>query len=166
MVSSIPNQPEIVNPYFSGKDNSVKTGDPQFFVLTDSAATVEEMENAIWQNIGGHEIISLARRDLLEGKNLDYKLINNLKDLQEEYNPKTLFPIEDVINKYFEKFGLSFQNFLPTSEQLLRIEDGLDSPVVLDEENNVVIYVRNVKDNQEVDVQIMASQELLRDTIY
>lgn len=166
MISSTPNHPDLNSPYFSGSDSSVKTGDPQFFVLSDPAATVEEMENAIWQNIGGHEIISLARRDLVDGKNLDYKLINNLKDLQEEYNSKTIFPIEDIITKYFERFGLRLEDFVPTSESLSRIDGGVNSPVVLDQNNNVVIYVKNIKDNQDVEVQVLGSQQLLRDTIY
>jgi hypothetical protein len=166
LVSAIPNQPEPGNPYYSQRDNSTKTGDPQFFVLTDPAATVEEMENAIWQNIGGHEIISLARRDLVDGINLDYNLINNLKSLQEEYNPQTIFPIEDIITKYFERFGLKFQDFVPDPESLSRIDDGIDSPVILDDNGDIVIYVKNIKDNQEVEIQILGSQELLRDTIY
>jgi len=166
LVSAIPNQPELVEPYFSQRDDSTKTGDPQFFVLTDSAFTVEDLENAIWQNIGGHEIISLARRDLVDGQNLDYKLINNLKDLQEEYNPKTIFPIEDIITKYFDRFGLKFENFLPSSEALSRIDDGIDQPVVLDDDNNIVVYVKNIKENQEVEIQVLGSEALLRDTIY
>lgn len=166
MLSSKPNQPEIINPYSSQTDSSVKTGDPQFFVLTDPLATTQDMENAIWQNIGGHEIISLARRDLVDGKNLNYSLINNLASLQEEYNPKTIFPIEDIITKYFERFGLSLEKFLPSQRDLNNIEAGLASPVILDENKNVVVYVRNIKDNQEVEIQIIQSQELLRDTIY
>ena len=166
MVSSIPNQPELVEPYFSQRDDSTKTGDPQFFVLTDSAFTVEDLENAIWQNIGGHEIISLARRDLVDGQNLDYKLINNLKDLQEEYNPKTIFLIEDIITKYFDRFGLKFENFLPSSQALSRIDDGIDQPVVLDDDSNIVVYVKNIKENQEVEIQVLGSEALLRDTIY
>jgi len=166
LVSSIPNQPELVEPYFSQRDDSTKTGDPQFFVLTDSAFTVEDLENAIWQNIGGHEIISLARRDLVDGQNLDYKLINNLKDLQEEYNPKTIFLIEDIITKYFDRFGLKFENFLPSSQALSRIDDGIDQPVVLDDDSNIVVYVKNIKENQEVEIQVLGSEALLRDTIY
>lgn len=166
MVSSTPNQPESVNPYFSQKDSSVKTGDPQFFVLSDSSRTVEDLESAIWQNIGGHEIISLARRDIVDGKSLNYNLINNLRDLQEEYNPKTVFPIEDILVKYFERFGLRFEDFLPSSEDLNAISEGLELPIQLEEDGNLVIYVKNVKDNQEVEVQVIGSSELLRDTIY
>lgn len=164
MVSSTPNIPESSGSYFANNDNSTKTGDPQFFVLSDPAATVEEMENAIWQNIGGHEIISLARRDLLDGINLNYNLISNLKELQREYNPQTILPIEDIIAKYFERFGLKFENFLPSARQLQ--SQGASSPVELDSEGNIVIYVKNIKDNQEVEVQVLGAEGLFRDTIY
>lgn len=166
MVDSIPNRPSSENPYFSQRDASVKTADPQFFVISDSTATIEELENALWQNIGGHEIISLSRRDLVDGKNLDYTLINNLRQLSEEYDPKTLFAIEDTSVKYFNKFGLKFENFLPSDQSLEEISAGLRSPVVMDEDGNVVIYVKNIKDNQEVEIQAIAADELLRDTIY
>ena len=166
MVDSKPNRPDGQNPYFSQRDSSVKTADPQFFVISDSAATVEELENAIWQNIGGHEIISLSRRDLVDGTNLDYTLINNLRQLSEEYDPKTLFAIEDTSTKYFNKFGLKFENFLPSDASLDEISSGLRSPVTIDGNGNVVVYVKNIKDNQEVEVQTIAADELLRDTIY
>lgn len=166
MISSIPNQPQANEVYFAQQDKSVRTADPQFFVLTDPASTVEDLENAIWQNIGGHEIISLARRDLVDGQNLNYKLINNLKDLQEEYNPKTIFPIEDIITKYFDRFGLRFESFLPSKELLAQIDSNIDQPVVLDSNNNVIVYVKNIKDNQEVEIQVLGSDNLLRDTIY
>lgn len=166
MVNSTPLVPDELEPYYSRRDDSTKNADPQFFVVADPASTVEDMENAIWQNIGGHEIISLARRDLVDGINLDYTLINNLKELQQEYNPKTIFAIEDVATTTFKRFGLSFANFLPTVEELEAIQEGLSSPVVLDDSGNIVIYVKNIRDDQEVEAQIISSEELLRDTIY
>lgn len=164
MVNATPNQPEVINPYFSQRDSSVKTGDPQFFVLPEPTITANDLENAIWQNIGGHEIISLARRDLVDGKSLNYNLINNLRELQAEYNPQTIFPIEDIISKYFDKFGLRFENFLPSTQDLAN--NGVASPVVLESDGDLIIFIKNIKDNQEVEIQVIGSGELLRDTIY
>lgn len=166
MVYSTPMVPDEPEPYYSRRDDSTKNADPQFFVVADPASTVEDMENAIWQNIGGHEIISLARRDLVDGINLDYTLINNLQDLQKEYNPKTIFAIEDVATTIFKRFGLNFASFLPTNEDLEAIQEGLNSPVVLNDNGDIVVYIKNIREDQEVDVQIISSEDVLRDTIY
>jgi hypothetical protein len=166
MVNSVANQPNPDRSYSTKRDDSVLSSEPQFFVGVDPAATIEEMENAIWQNIGGHEIISLVRRDLVEGINLDYSLVSNLSKFFQEYNPKTIFSIENVSANFFERFGIKLERYVPSVRSLGLIREGLTSPVTLDERGRVVVYLSNIEDNKEVEVQILNSGNLLRDTIY
>jgi hypothetical protein len=166
VVNSVARQPLPEDPYSSKRDESVLSSEPQFFVGVDPTATIEEMENAIWQNIGGHEIISLVRRDLVDGTNVDYSVINNLKKLFEEYNPRTIFSIENSASAIFQRFGIKLENYVPSTRKLLQIREGLTVPVTRDEDGQVVVYVQDVRDDQEVEVQILGSRRILRDTIY
>jgi len=167
MVNSLANQPKPERNYSTKTDASVLPSEPQFFVGIDPAATIEEMENAIWQNIGGHEIISLVRRDLVDGININYSLVSNLKKLREEYNPSTIFSIENVSANLFERFGLRLENYVPSVRALGQISANITSPVVKNPSGpGVAIYVSNLLEDQEIEVQVISSGRLFRDTIY
>ena len=94
MVDAVANQPNSLNEN-TFKLDRFKIADPQHIVSTDPAANVEEMQNTLWQNIGGHEIISLARRDLVSGKRISYQIIADLQKLDSEYNPRSIISIEN-----------------------------------------------------------------------
>lgn len=163
MVDAVANQPEPVS---NNIIDSLKIADPQFILSTDPAATIEEMQNVLWQSIGGHEIISLARRDLVDGKNINYQLISDLQKLFAEYNPKTIASIENSTPLYFNKFGIKFEKYLPSEYDLAAIDPNLKNPVSIDVNNNITIYVSNIKDSYDIEVQSITSEEVFRDTIY
>lgn len=166
MVDSVAKQPSPNRSYSSKRDESVLSSEPQFFVGVDPSATVEEMENAIWQNIGGHEIISLVRRDLVDGINSDYSLVSNLKKLFQEYNPQTIFSIENVSATFFSRFGIKLEDYVPDDRKLSQIAGSPASPVILDNKGNIVIYTKNLDGDKEVEVQLLSTGNILRDTIY
>jgi hypothetical protein len=166
MLESFAKQPSPGDSYSAKQDESVLSSEPQFFVGVDPAATIEEMENAIWQNIGGHEIISLVRRDLVDGINLDYSLVSNLKRLFQEYNPLTIFSIENSASVIFERFGIKLEKYVPSARKLSQIDPDLTVPVTVDSDGRVVVYVQDIREDQEVEVQVLGSQQILRDTIY
>ena len=165
MVGAVANQPQPQNGS-ANKLKNFKIADPQFVISTDPTKTVEDMENLIWQGIGGHEIISLARRDLVDGKNINYGLISGLQKLFEEYNSKTIIAIENSSPLYFGKFGIRFELYLPSTQILQTVQLGLNNPVQVDQNNNITIYVVNIKDSYDVEVQSLSAEEILRDTIY
>jgi len=167
MINAIANQPSPQNVLIN-KLKNFKIADPQFVLSVDPASSPEEMENLIWQGIGGHEILSLARRDLVDGKNINYELISGLIQLSQEYSPKTIMSIENSSPLYFNAFGIRFDLYLPSPQNLegLGIIPPLKNPISIDDKNNITIYVLNVKDSYEVEVQSLTAEEVLRDTIY
>jgi hypothetical protein len=165
LVNAVANQPAPPTPPSGGQKN-FKVADPQFVLSADPTASTEEMENAIWQAIGGHEIISLARRDLIDGKNINYSLISELQKLFAEYNPKTIISIENATPLYFNNFGIRFEQYVPSQRLLSETVEGLKNPISIDDKNNITIYVSNIKDSYDVEIQSITAQEVLRDTIY
>jgi len=165
MVDAVANQPNSLNEN-TFKLDRFKIADPQYIVSTDPAANVEEMQNTLWQNIGGHEIISLARRDLVSGKRISYQIIADLQKLDSEYNPRSIISIENSSPFYFNNFGIKFEKYLPSEDALQTVDPNLSNPITINANNDITIYVSNIKDSYEVEVQSIASEELLRDTIY
>ena len=165
MVNPVANQPSPE--YFpTSKLSRFKIADPQYILSVDPASTIEEMQNTLWQGIGGHEIISIVRRDLVDGSNKDYGLIFDLQKLFAEYNPKTILLIENSSPLYFNKFGIKFEKYLPAEKLLRAVSENLQNPIELDSEGNVVIYVQNLDSSFEVQVQSITAKESFRDTMY
>ena len=165
MVESVANQPSP-NTENRQRMDAFKIADPQYILSTDPAATIEEMQNTLWQGIGGHEIISLARRDLVDGKNISYGLISDLQQLFIEYNPKTIASIENASPLYFNSFGITFDSYLPSEADLAQIDQFLKNPVTLGVNNTITIYVSNIEDSYEIEVESLTSEKIFRDTIY
>jgi hypothetical protein len=165
LVEPVANQPSP-NTQNRQRLDAFKIADPQYILSTDPAATIEEMQNTLWQGIGGHEIISLARRDLVDGKNISYGLISDLQQLFVEYNPKTIASIENASPLYFNSFGIIFDNYLPSEADLVQIDPFLENPVTLGANNTITIYVSNIEDSHEVEVESLTSEKIFRDTIY
>lgn len=165
MVEPVANQP-TPNAGNRKRIDAFKIADPQYIISTDPAATIEEMQNTLWQGIGGHEIISLARRDLVDGKNISYGLISDLKELFIEYNPKTIASIENASPLYFNSFGIIFNNHLPSEFDLARINPTLQNPVTVEENNIITIYVSNIEDSHEVEVESITSEKIFTDTVF
>jgi hypothetical protein len=165
LVEPVANQP---SPNADGRRriDAFKIADPQYILSTDPAATIEEMQNTLWQGIGGHEIISLARRDLVDGKNISYGLISDLQQLFAEYNPKTIASIENASPLYFNSFGITFDSYLPSEADLAQIDPLLQNPVTIGASNNITIYVSNIEDSYEIEVESLTSEKIFRDTIY
>lgn len=165
MVDAVANQPSPI--YQSvNKLSRFKVADPQYVVSKDPATSTSEMEEALLQDIGGHEILSVMRRNVVDGTNIDYQIVSGLDKLAEEYNSKTIMSIEDSSYRYFNLFGIRFENYVPSQSALSLINTQLVNPVAIDANNSLTIYVSNIEDFYEVEVQSITSGELLRDTIY
>jgi hypothetical protein len=167
MVDAVASQPEKHRPISLLRD--FKIADPQYILSVDPAATVEEMENAIWQQIGGHEIISIIRRDLIDGTNPNYSIISDLEKLNKEYNSKTIVPIEGSAEYFANSFGIKFERYLPASIYLSELPNSPTNPVDVEETEdsyNVVIYVADIPSSYEIEVQTLSAREVFRDTIY
>lgn len=167
MVDAVANQPSKERPPSPLKQ--FKIADPQYYFSVDPPATIEEMENAIWQQIGGNEIISLVRRDLIDGTNPNYSIISDLQELYAQYNPKSIIRIDGSAAFFKDSFGIIFERYLPSTESLLEISENIVNPVNIEQSSegqDIVIYVADLPDSYEVEIHSISAGEILRDTIY
>ena len=176
MVEAVANQPDPnIRPV--SKLTKFKIADPQYILSGDPAATIEEMTNTLWQDIGGHEIISIVRRDLVDGSNTNYGRISELQKLFIEFNPQTIVSIEDTSPFYFNQFGIRFDTYLPSSKSLslsgsdlvlvyITETHEMFNPIEVQANGDIVIYVSGIPDEYEVEVQSITSDSIYHDTIY
>jgi len=135
----------------TARNNSVKSATPDI-IQFDDASIVDNAEvivDLLFENIGGQELLTIARYDTVNGQDVKYQPIKNLKIIQEEYNPNNLVRIQDTSDKYFANFPIKLDDKVPT------IGNGpAGSNVYLDDSNALVLEFVNLEADEQVDIQI------------
>ena len=143
------NQPATVT------EESVKISTPDLILTVDSPLGDQILTDLIFQNIGGVEIINIARSDVINGQNVTYQPIKNITSLFSQYNPQNIISLQGTDKDYFKNFAINLTDKLPESEY-----------VDIDENGDLVITLMNMLPSESVEVQTVYKVELLDDTIY
>lgn len=144
----------VVNP-------AVLVATPALIALSNLPLDIDIMADLIFENIGGQELINISRSDIINGQDVIYSPIKNLKNLYLEYNANNIIRLENAADTYFKNFPIRLENKLPYSSSGI-----LEDVVYLDSEGNLVINVSNLEKDEQVEVQIVNSGEILDGTIY
>ena len=64
------------------KQNSVKTAPIDTVLFDDGSVAIEAMTDIIFENIGGHDLINIARNDTINGQSVSYNVIKNLTKIK------------------------------------------------------------------------------------
>lgn len=91
----------------------VKTAPIDAVLVNDDTLPVEILSDLIFENIGGQELISIARNDTVNGQNIIYQPIKNLYNIQQQYNPTNIVYVEGTSDKYFKNFPIKFELKVP-----------------------------------------------------
>jgi alpha-L-arabinofuranosidase len=111
------------------------------------------MTDLIFENIGGHELINIARNDIINGQQISYQPIKNISSIQQQYNPNNIVSLQSTSDKYFANFPIKLENKIP---QLGTGPDG--GSIYIDPNNgNIVIEIINVELDEQVEVEITVS---------
>lgn len=159
MADSNPNTPAIVP---STSTNDILAARPDIILFNDETTPIEVMTDLIFENIGGQELINIARTDLVNGQNVVYQPIKNLTSLYLQYNPQNILGLQDVDKDYFKKFPIILSNKIPACGTGPNCEIVyIDSAT-----GDLVINVINLMPDEQVEVEIFKNGEILSDTIY
>lgn len=159
MVNPIPNLP---NPLASTSDEGVKIATPDIIVFDEESVPVEVMTDLIFENIGGQELISIARNDIVNGQPVIYSPIKNLSNVFFQYNPQNILALQATSASYFKKFPIKFGSKIPN------IGTGPNGEIVYidPETGNIIINVINMEEDEQVEVQMVNRIDIFNDTIY
>jgi hypothetical protein len=131
----------------------VKTAPIDTVLFNDDQVPIEVMSDLIFEDIGGHELINIARNDIINGQDISYQPIKNLTSVQQQYNPNNILSVQSTSDKYFSNFAIKLENKVPN------VGNGpFGSNVYLDTANgSLVVEAINLEADEQIEIEITLS---------
>jgi len=131
----------------------VKTAPIDTVLFDDESVSIDIMTDLIFENIGGHELINIARNDIVNGQQVSYQPIKNLSSIQQQYNPNNILSLQSTSDKYFANFAIKLENKVP---------DPGTGPngayVYLDSDTgNMIVEAVNLEVDEQIQIEITTS---------
>lgn len=152
--SSISSEPSNVSPVTQvPPPPPVKTAPIDTILFNDDGVPIQIMADLIFENIGGQELINIARNDTVNGQTVIYQPIKNLTSIQQEYNPNNIVALQATSDKYFQNFSIKLDNKVPSPGT------GPDGAhVYIDPETgNLVVEAVNLDPDEQIELEITVS---------
>jgi hypothetical protein len=92
---------------------SVRPATPDLILFNEQNFPIEFITDLLFEEIGGIEILSVTRGDIVNGQNLSYNIISNSAQLAKVYSSNTFIRIPGNINELFENFPIRFAVHVP-----------------------------------------------------
>lgn len=172
----------IPEPSPKNNDDGVKIATPDLILSNDETMSIEIMTDLIFEDIGGYELATISRHDLINGQKVIYAPIKNLTDLYLQYNPNNVLRLQSA-DSYFKSLSLSILDRLPVCGTGYDIAPPAGNPNEPDKTKwiktpncksiyidpitgDLVINLINMKENEQVEVEILTAGNIFDDTIY
>lgn len=159
-VSSIPDIPLVETQ--SVQAPSVKAATPDLIIFDNDIVPPDVMANLTFEKIGGQELITVSRNDIVNGQNVVYQPVKNISQIALRYNPQNLVQLQNPSSVLFENFPINFAKCIPTlgtgpNGEIVYVEAGT---------GNIIINTVNLARNEQIEVQVFAAGSVLDGTIY
>ena len=164
---AVANIPDAVK---TDSSNSVKIATPDLILQDQEVMSSDIMTDLIFENIGGHELITISRHDLVNGQKVIYSPIKNLTDLYLQYNPNNVLRLQSS-DSFLKSLSLSLEDYIPVCGNGYDLVNGVKVPncksVYIDPiTGDLVINLINIKEGVQAEVQVLTAAEVFDDTIY
>ena len=149
-LSPTPNTPLNINQMLASSNaNLIKTATPDIVLFDDDSVPTEQMADLIFENIGGQELINIARNDTINGQNISYQPIKNIRSIQQSYNPNNILGLQKTSDKYFSGFSIRLDQKYPY------VGNGLNGAnVYIDNFGALIIEAIGLNDDEQLEVQL------------
>lgn len=135
----------------------VKTAPIDAVLFDDDTLPIQVLTDLIFEDLGGQELISIARNDTVNGQNVVYQPIKNLYNIQQQYNPNNIIYTEGTSDRYFRNFPIKFDFKVPNNATGPNGEH-----VYFDSSTkSLIIEAVNMQGDEQIEVQL-----LINGTIY
>jgi len=139
----------------------VKTATPDIVLFNDEIVPIEVMENLLFENIGGQELINIARSDTINGQPISYQPIKNISAIQQQYNPNNIVSLQQTSNRFFAGFSIKLEDKIPNEGN-----GSNGSNIYIDTDNgNLTIELIRLEVDEQVEIQIVTNGTIYEDTI-
>jgi hypothetical protein len=155
MVSNIkatPATPETNTLSIFSPPAAIKTATPDIVLFDEETLEVDQMFDLIFENLGGQELISISRSDIINGQKISYQPIKNLSSIQQRYNPNNILSLQQTADKYFAGFSIKLEDKIPN---VGNGENGKN--VYINEQGDLIIEFVNLNNDEQIETQITLS---------
>jgi hypothetical protein len=145
----------------STQTNATKVAVPNAVDELNDPIAYEAMYELIFQDIGGQELINISRADAINGQNIMYSIVKNLKNIMLDYNSNNIIKLGGTSDVLFKNFSIRLEDKLP--------KYGLGANgtnVYLEQDTgNIVVNLVNMQDEEQVEIEIINQGGYFDDTI-
>lgn len=150
---SVSPTPPAIAPVAVIKSLDVKTSDISAILFDDESVSISVMESLVFEDIGGHELLNIARRDTINGQKVIYQPIKNLTDLEQQYNSNNLIRLQGTSDKYFANFPIKLEAKIPVEGS----GPNKEYVYINRTTGDLVIDSVNLEPDEQIEIQIAAS---------
>lgn len=140
--ASLPTDSEIVAP--------VKTAPIDTVEFVDETLSAELLLDLLFEDVGGQELLTIARNDTVNGQEVVYQPFKNLGLIQEIYSPANLLRLQETSDKIFSNFTIDLREKIPNVGNGL---NGANYYLDLTTGNGIIEFI-NLRPDELVEVQI------------
>jgi len=158
---------------------AIKIATPDLIIRDSEVMSIEIMTDLIFEDIGGQELATISRHDLVNGQKIIYAPIKNLTDLYLQYNPNNILRLQQS-DSYFKSLSIAIMDHLPVCGNGYDIVENPLEPdktkwtkvpncksIYVDPiSGDLIINLVNLKDGIQAEVQLLTSGEIYDATIY
>jgi hypothetical protein len=137
----------------SASTTQVKSATKDIIIFDDEAIPVALMADLIFEDIGGQELINIARRDTVNGQKISYQPIKNLSSIEQQYNPNNIVSLQSTSDKYFANFPIKLDDKIPETGG----GTGGDYVYIDTVTGNLVVEAVNLELDEQIEIQIARS---------
>ena len=142
-------EPEMFSARMFAAPPPVKTATLDIILFDEENIPTDGMFDQIFENIGGQELISITRSDIVNGQKISYQPIKNLSAIQQRYNPNNILSLQQTADKFFAGFSIKLEDKIPETGNGTNGEN-----VYLNATGDLIIEFINVNPDEQVETQI------------
>lgn len=113
-------------------------------VFNEDTVSIQQLTELLYEQIGGMELINIAREDTVSGQDVIYSPISNIGSIWGQYNPNNVIAVGSSFDTFFSRFAIDL---------ILR---GMNIPY-FNEDGDLIIEIDNVLGDEEIHYQIASS---------
>lgn len=131
---------------------SSKTPGRDVILFSENNVSIEGISNLLFEQIGGIELISMVRRDTVEGQNPYYSVISNLSNIKKEFDPTQIIARQKPNQSYFDIFYIDLNSKIPDDLYLQR--NNLENFFYIDTNGDFIIELDNMLADEIIELEI------------
>jgi hypothetical protein len=132
--------------------SSSKNPGRDVILFNENNVSIEGISNLLFEQIGGIELISMVRRDTVEGQNPYYTVISNLSNIKKEFDPTQIISRQKPNQSFFDIYSIDINTKIPNDLYLEK--NNLSNFFYIDTNGDFIIELDNMLADEIVELEI------------